>query len=158
MAASIIITGSTNVYTGASLLGSTDADNDINIKIYVPKKKIHTNVSGPEMFEKIINLGCYAIITIPFIKFDESAFAAILKQNASAEGQVGTLGADVSSFDLTITAAASGQSWNFPKAWIEDHHETSKFGYEPQKFVVTFYAQPDPTLLSTATTVLYTNS
>lgn len=155
MAESIIICGNTQVKIGGTVVGETDDGNDIRIKIIPGRKKIHTNLSGPELWEYIINLGCRAQITVPFQKVDEAVLGPWLTSPGGSEGQMGALGASTNSFALAIVPA-NGSGYYFATAWVMDSAEISKFGYEPKITLVTFEAQPVPA--NGATSPLYTRS
>ena len=154
MAAAILISGHTTVSINGSVLGETDDGNDIRIKVFPGRKEIHTNLSGPELFEKIINLGIRAQITVPLVKIDEAVFGTLAAGPAAAEGQNGILGADVSSVSLTITPY-SGKVYAFPCVWLTDNYEIAKFGYEPKVYTLTFKAQPNLTILGASTAPTY---
>ncbi len=157
MASAIIVNGHTVVKTGSSVIGETDENNDIRIKAVVGRKKIRTNLSGPELWERIINLGLRVVITVPFIKVDLAVLTTLVKGNATLEGQCGTLGATVNPFSLTITPDA-GLAYTFPNTWVMDSYEISKFGYEAQINMVTFESAPDPTVNSAGTAPCYTTA
>lgn len=155
MSIAIGIAGYTLVKSGTLTLGSVDDGNDIRIKIFKGTKKIHTNQSGPEMWEGIINLGMRAQITVPFQKWDESVMAGIVGTPASVEGQVGSLGGLTGAQAISIVPT-NGSGYYFPYAWVVDSYEIAKFGYEPKILTVTFEACADLTAGSTAP--LYTRA
>jgi len=155
MAESIHISGYTQVKTSSSVIGETSADNDIRIKIIKGTKKIHTNQSGPELWDSIINLGVRAILTIPLQKFDDAVLNPLLAKPAATEGQNGTLGGSIASFPLSIVPT-NGSGYYFANCWIIDNYEISKFGYEENIIMLTVEAAPDPS--AGATAPLYTRT
>lgn len=157
MAEAIYVAGNTQVKTGTSVIGETDDGNDIRIKIFKGQKKVHTNLSGPELWEYIINLGLRAVITVPFQKWDEAVLAPLIAAPASVEGQCGTLGASIASFAMSIVPQ-NGSGYYFANVWVTDNYEVSKFGYEPKIMLVTFEATANPALNTNGTAPLYTRS
>lgn len=157
MAEDIFVAGKTQVKTNSSVIGSTDDGNDIRIKVFRGHKKVHTNLSGPELWEYIINLGLRAVITVPFQKIDEAVLAPLIASPASVEGQCGTLGLSIPSFPLSIVPA-NGSGYYFANAWVLDNYEINKFGYEPKMIMVTFEATANPSINGSGTAPLYTRS
>lgn len=156
MATEIVISGHTQIYTGEDLIGETDENNDISLRIFVPRKLIRTNLSGPEMYEKAINLGRRALIRIPFVKLDLTVLATFLAGEAASEGLIGDLGADVPFLPISIVPD-NGDTFTFGFAQVIDNYDIEKWGYEAQKTMVMWEAIPDPTALDDPSTPLYTN-
>ena len=107
MARQITICGHTVVNSGTLTLGETDADNDISLKIFTPKRKIHTNLSGPEMVEAMINQGITGILTIPLTVYDPTVTTAIC---AAATGALAA-SSSASVGLTTVGAAAATDAW-----------------------------------------------
>lgn len=154
MAESIIVTGHTQIKINGTVACETDDGNDIRIKVFKAQKKVHTNLSGPELWEFIIRLGLRAVITIPAQKIDESVTGPVLG-NGTTEGVAGQLGTNEGSFTLTISTPNAGQGYQFPLTFAVDSYEVSKFGYEPKITMLTFEAQSDPTVAVSGTASLY---
>ena len=153
MAESIIVTGHTQVKINGTVACETDDGNDIRIKVFKAQRKVHTNLSGPELWEFIIRLGLRAIITIPAQKIDEAIVGPVLG-NGTTEGVTGQLGTNEVSFTLTISPG-NGLGYQFPLTFAVDSYEVSKFGYEPKITMLTFEAQSDPTVAVAGTASLY---
>ena len=155
MATAITISGVTALKSGTLTLGYTDDGNDIRIKIFKGTKKIHTNLSGPELWDSIINLGLRAQITVPLQKFDEAVMSQFLSGTGGTEGTNGSLGANIAASAISIVPS-NGSGYYFPYAWVVDSYEIAKFGYEPKILTVTFEACADPS--AGATAPLYTRT
>jgi hypothetical protein len=161
MAKSIKVVGATTLTSTGGTLGQTDDNNDISIQIMPGEKKIHTNQSGPHIPAKVISLGEYATIRVPLIDWDDAVIDAIRKRQTSTttNGQLGTLGTDLTQFPLNIVTTRVGErSFAFPNTRLVDTVTIEKFGYEPERLMLVFEAIPDPAALGTATTPLYTVS
>jgi hypothetical protein len=161
MAASFEIKGKTTVSLGGSAAGQTSADDQITVTEHIGKYEIHTSESGPFIPAGVRETGRFCIIRIPLTQKDEAVINAVrLAQGASAAGQLGTLGAAVSTFAVILTPTITGATiYTFPNCYFVDTVELQGWGVQPEsKDVLILKAIPLTTALTTATTTYYTTS
>ena len=167
MAVAFEVKGKSEIRTGAAagvnfaatanIWGQTDADDLIQYEENIHERKIHTNLSGPELVGKVINLGRSGIIRFGLIEFDATVIDALLKATgASTIGQIGTLGADTILFALSIVPATAGViGYTFPQCRIVDTTPVTQWGLIETKRAFIIEAMPNPASTLGSTEPLY---
>lgn len=156
MASVFEIKGFTQLFTGSTVIGQSDADDLPEWEEQVFERVIHTNESGPEMFAKGISHGRAAIVRVNLIKFDKTQVDILRKApGATLAGQLGNLGADVPTFALKLESKIVGSDiYTFPTCRMLGGEVIGdrQWGLMENKLFFVFASFPDPALLSTATT------
>lgn len=160
MSESIVIPGGCKLKTGTTVLGTSTDEPSIEIEEYILKRDYHTSESGPELPAYIIHLGRYCILSVPLIRFDKTQLDTLkIPSGTSTAGQIGTLGASVTLFSLSVVPNTTGQTaYTFAKSEYIDTIKIGPFGVTPQMYVARFRCLPDPTALGTTSTAYYTTS
>lgn len=160
MAKKFDIKGFSQLKTGATVIGQSDADDLPEWEETIFERLIHTNESGPELPAKVISLGRAALIRVNLIDFDLTQIDLLRKATgATLPGQLGDLGADVPTFPLKLEGKIVGSTiYTFPTCRLIESLGDRQWGLMENKLFFVFASFPDPTTLSTPTTPYWTQS
>lgn len=154
MAIAFEIKGKTLIKSGSDVWGMTDAEDTVTVEEVIHQKEIHSNESGPELPAKVINLGRHLVIRAPLTQWDDALIDAQQKAvGATSLGQLGTLGADVRTFALSVIPAISGaKGFTSATCFFIETIPISAWGLMEAKKLLVVKAVPAMNALSTATT------
>ena len=103
MAVAFEIKGKTLVKNGSNVLGQTSSDDQITVEEQIFNHEVHTSESGPNVPAAIYNSGRLAIITVPFVEWDQTLLDALyMAQGATDAGDLGSMGAALTLFSIQL--------------------------------------------------------
>lgn len=167
MAQSFEIKGATTILTDSVLaatfvaLGITDHDDTVAVEVTNHEHLIHTNESGPDMPEKVLNLGLTGKVIMNLVRWDKAQLTSLIETTTASagEGEIGILGADKKVFALKVVGTTVGsEEFLFPFCRIVEPWRLTEWGSKDSRTSLSIECFPNPAALATATTTLYTKA
>ena len=165
MAKSMNVAGQTLIKTGSVVLGVAIEEPSAMFRIVPHEAEFHDTGSGPDIPRKVIYTGRTAVISATLGDCDHEEILLLSKAPGAASaaagiGQIGTLGADVTTFPITLEPLRSGLlAYTFPTCRFREEWTNENWGVgHVNRWSLVLESYPDPTALNTSTTALFTTS